>query len=52
MLDDMDLAVSKVECLSMGMNGRGESSLGKIQHCWESISLTSCWGGSHFINNN
>jgi len=38
-LDDMDLAVSEVECLSMGMDGRGEISLGKIQHCWEHINL-------------
>ena len=39
MLDDTDLAVSEVECLSMGMDGREERSLGKIQHCWESINL-------------
>ena len=39
MLGDMDLAVSEVECLRMGMDGREERSLGKIQHCWESISL-------------
>ena len=39
MLDDMDLAVSQVQCLSMGMDGREERSLGKIQHCWESINL-------------
>jgi hypothetical protein len=39
MLDDMDLAVSEVECLSMGTDEREERSLGKIQHCWESISL-------------
>ena len=39
MLDDMDLAVSEVECLSMGMHGREDRSLGKIQHCWESINL-------------
>jgi hypothetical protein len=43
MLDDMDLAVSEVEGLSMGMDGREEASLGKIQQCW---------GGSRFINNN
>ena len=36
---NMDLAVSEVECLSMGMDGREERSLGKIQHCWESINL-------------
>jgi len=34
---DMDLAVLEVECL--GMDGREERSLGKIQHCWESINL-------------
>jgi hypothetical protein len=34
-LDDMDLAVSEVECLSMDI----DRSLGKIQHCWESINL-------------
>ena len=38
-LGDMDLAVSEVECLSMGMDRREERSLGKIQHFWESISL-------------
>jgi len=27
MLDDMDLAVSEVECLSMGIDGREERSL-------------------------
>lgn len=37
MVADMDLAVSEVECL--GMDGREERSLGKIQHCWESINL-------------
>ena len=36
-LDNLDLAVSEKECLSMGMHGREERSLGKIQHCWESI---------------
>jgi len=46
MLDDMDLAVSEVECLSMGMHGREDRSLGKIQHCWESISLHPAGGGS------
>ena len=30
MLDDMDLAVSQVECLSMDMDGREERSLAKI----------------------
>ena len=39
MLDDLDLAVSEVECLSVGMDGREERLLGKIQHCWESIKL-------------
>ena len=39
MLDDMDLAVSEVECLSMGIDGREERSLGKIQHYWESIKI-------------
>ena len=39
MLDVRDLAVSEVECLSMGMDGREERSLGKIQKCWESIIL-------------
>ena len=42
---DMDLAVSEVECLSMGMDGREERSLGKIQHCWESINLHPSWVG-------
>jgi len=35
----MYLAVSEVECLCMGIDGREERSLGKIQHCWESINL-------------
>ena len=39
MLDDMDLAVSEVEWLSIGMDGREERSLGIIQHCWESINI-------------
>jgi hypothetical protein len=39
MLDDRDLAVSEVKCLSMGRDGREERSLGKIQHCWKSINL-------------
>jgi hypothetical protein len=39
MMDDMALAVSEVQCLSMRMDGREERSLGKIQHCWESIDL-------------
>jgi hypothetical protein len=39
MLDDVDLAVSKVQSPSMGMDGREERSLGKFQHCWESINL-------------
>ena len=38
-LDDLDLAVSEVECLSLGMDGREERSLGKIQHCWENSNL-------------
>ena len=38
-MDDMDLAVSEVQCLSMGMDGREERSLGKIQYCWESINF-------------
>jgi hypothetical protein len=39
MVDDMDLAVSEVKCLSMGMDGREERALGKIQHCWEINNL-------------
>jgi len=50
MLDDMDLDVSEVECLSMGMNGREERSLDKIQHCWGSIKLHLV-GVGHFFNN-
>jgi hypothetical protein len=38
MLDDMDLS-SEIECLSMGMDGSEKRSLGKLQHCWESINL-------------
>ena len=30
MLDDMDLAVSEVQCLSMDMDGREDRSLAKI----------------------
>jgi len=47
-MDDMDLAVSEVECLSMGMDGREQSSLGKLQHCWESVNLHSA-GVGHFL---
>jgi hypothetical protein len=39
----MDLAVLEVECLSMGMDGREQRSLGKIQHWWESINLLLGW---------
>ena len=31
--------LSEIEYLNMGMDGREERSLGKIQHCWESINL-------------
>ena len=41
MLDVMDLAVSQVQCLSMGMGVRGERSLGKLQHGWQSINFHS-----------
>ena len=49
MLDDMDLAVSEVECLSMGMDGREERSRGKIQPCWESINLHPAGVGHIFL---
>jgi len=48
-LDNMDLAVSEVEWLSMGMDGREEWSLGKIQHCWESINLPPAGMGHVFL---
>ena len=47
MLDDLDLAVSEVACLSLGMDGREERSLDNIQHCWESINLHPV-GVGHF----
>ena len=41
--------VSKIECLSMGMDGREQRSLGKLQHCWEAwyvlFTVTKHWGG-------
>jgi len=47
-LDDVDLAVSEVECLRMGMDGREERSLAKIQHWWENISLNPA-GVGHIL---
>jgi hypothetical protein len=40
--------VSKIECQSMGMDGREQRSLGKLQHFLESINLHSARVG-HFL---
>jgi hypothetical protein len=40
--------LSKIECQSLGMNGREERSLGKLQHCLESINLHPARVG-HFL---
>ena len=40
--------LSKIECLSMGMDGREERSLGKLQYSWESINLHPA-GVGHFL---
>jgi len=39
--------LSEADCPSMGMQGREERSLGKLQHCWESIKLHPS-GVDHF----
>ena len=40
--------VSKIECLSMGMDGREQRSLGKLWHFWEGVTLHSA-GVGHFL---
>ena len=37
---NIDLAVSEVQCIIMGKDGREDRLLGKIWHCWD---------GSRFI---